>query len=1123
MKRRQILFDLLFIIAVGLIPFFWFRGKEVILGHDAGLTLSPVSHLLDRLYAWTERFGFGNDQTYAIPGFFIHGLEAIVALLGFDLQATQKLVFIFWFLLPGLTMYYFAWSLSKRLDLKYFALPVSIFYMLNHFLLQGWFVAERTKFSLYAALPLVMAFLFDWKENRRSTFKTSFLISITLFFLNGEASLPLFGGLILSVMVFVVFYFIPELSWRRIRELSKLAIITVLISAFLNAYWLLPYGQYILQAYGSAVTQAGGLSGVLGWIDYVSANSSLYNMFRLQGIPEWYLNNLHPYASIFLNNPILILFSLIIPIVAFLPLYLIKDPEKRKKIIFFSFLALFAMVFMGGSHRPFGAIYVFLVNFFPGFIAFRNPFYKFAPALWFSYAILIGFTIDYFFKKIELLEKLKKLKLDKVLPYFLYAVVSIGIVLYSFPFLTGSFFDYMVGERSMRTNVPQYVLDFGKWSESPSRINTKTLTIPPPNPENKFDAYNWGYWSLSPLTSLLTNAPIINESNYMSAAEVRLIETLYKMIKDNEPGWQNLARTLGIKSFLLRKDFEWNLKGSPTDKPEEFEEALKDSNLVLVKKFGEWEVYDLKEVDISNAKSPRRINYLVGDVTDLGKVSSLLDFNPEESTYVSGTPSDDSEEILKIRHKLFLVPACVSCNLQHKFINIDLFRPLFTRDSIFYPLIEFKDKLEEKKLISTPGKINYYLYKSLRNILAFERLLSEKKDSRFLKAEIEDYEISLESLNKPLADYLSAESIDNSFLLELSDVLRIEKTIILRVSDDISDREVLDLFNEKYTLLEKTREKIDSNLWRTTDEINKKFLVISNENQQFNLFYRPNTVGTSSAEVNLVIDDKDYTVEGKPAASGWLSLGEFFLSKGLHRLSIKQFQENLYQGPSSVQLNSSSNFSCFSSNRIRGNRNDIYRISFEHKRLSGSKKFFVKIMFGDSAPNPLDTTGDILNSTSVWDSHTSEFALWRSGTFYLSICNPSLVDKENFTSTVELKNISMRKLTVPDVVFYTSKDSPKLTQASVEKQDQTKYSAVLPNSGLAVVTLNESFSPNWELQGIKGTKFAANGYANGWLVSGSSKGTIIYKTQDFVKIGFAISFLTFVASFLIFLIKKYFR
>ena len=1124
MKRRQII-ELLVIILVGFTPLLWFHGNQIILGHDSGLTLSPVSHFLDRLYAWTERFGFGNDQTYAIPGFFIHGLEALVASLGFNLQTVQKIVFIFWFLLPGLTMYYFSSKLAKKLNLTYFALPVTVLYMFNHFLLQGWFVVERTKFSVYAALPLVMAFLFDWEEGKRSSFKTALFISLTVFVLNGAASLPLFGGLILTVFSFIIFFFIKKFSRERVIQVLKLLGLTFVISAFLNAYWILPYGGYLLQSYASAVSQAGGLSGVLGWLTYVSQDSSFINIFRLQGIPEWYLNTSHPYSNVFLNNIFLIAIGFLIPIVAFLPLYLFRENSIRKKIIFFSFLALFAMMLMAGSHPPFGALYVFFVNTVPGFVAFRNPFYKFAPALWFSYAILIGFTINYFLQKIEIKRKF--------LSYFLYFVFSIGIIAYSFPFLNGIFFDYVVGERSTRIVVPQYVFDFGKWSDSKERLNTKVLALPATNPDNKLDVYAWGYFSISPLTSLLTNAPIINESNYMTGTERALVEQLYNMIKNNKPGWQNMAKLLGIESFLLRNDFAYNTKGSPTDNPSVYKNALNSSDVTLVKKFGEWEVYDFKDTNIADIKISSNLNYLVGESTDLGIVSSLPFFNPIEPVYVSSTPNKKTSELLKIKDKTFLISSCISCNLQHKYIDINLFVPILTRDSIFYPIIKFRNDQKEKKLIKDAEKVKYYLYRSLSDILAFDKLVIQKPDEGILLIDsIRDYGDSLEKLDKSLSNYLSgSKDIDNNFLLEASDVLRIEKTVILRNSNNIPHKDVLDLLNEKFKFEQKIAIKIDRTIERTVDEVNKKFLAFSSESQEYDFLYRPNFLNPASLTgVSLALDGKIREVKPIPISTEWFSLGKISLNKGLHKLSVVQPVENLHSGSSSAQLNSSSDFYCFTSNKIKGFKNDVFKISFQHRRLSGSRNFFTKILPGEKSPNSLDAAGDTLRSTSVWDSYKAfwpaqDYTLREDGTFYLAVCNSPTVDREEFVSTVELKDISIRRITVPDLVLYNSPSQETLIETKFTRKSQTEYSVPLDSQGKTkAIVLGESYSDNWVLSDSKDNiKFTSNGYANGFLVK-DIKGTITvkYRLQDLVELGFAMSGISLVVV-LVFLLKGAFK
>jgi len=92
-QRKHI--EIIIILLLGVTPLLWFDGSKVVLGHDAGLTISPVSHFFDRLNLWTERFGLGTDQTYAVPGFFIHGFEAFVGNFVVNLQLFQKIIFRF--------------------------------------------------------------------------------------------------------------------------------------------------------------------------------------------------------------------------------------------------------------------------------------------------------------------------------------------------------------------------------------------------------------------------------------------------------------------------------------------------------------------------------------------------------------------------------------------------------------------------------------------------------------------------------------------------------------------------------------------------------------------------------------------------------------------------------------------------------------------------------------------------------------------------------------------------------------------------------------------------------------------------------------------------------------------
>lgn len=1091
--------EIIIILLLGLTPLLWFEGSKVVLGHDAGLTIAPVSHFFDRLNLWTERFGLGADQTYAVPGFFIHGFEALVGRFVVNLQLFQKIIFSFWFLLPGLTMFYFARKIEKNYDLKFFALPATLLYMFNHFLLQGWFIAERTKFSVYAALPLVISFLFDWEKGKRSTFRTAIYASLTFFVLNGEGSLPLFGGIIVCVGVYIVYYLIQEISKERILQLIKLILSTLSISFALQAYWLLPYISYVLHSYALEVAKAGGESGVLGWISYVSQDSSLINILRLQGIPEWYQNLFHPYANIFLRNPFLVAVSFCIPVLAFLPLLLFKEKQKRTAILFFSLIAIVAPIFIAGSHPPFGALYIFLINNVPGFIAFRTPFYKFAPALWFSYSILIGFTLSF------LIEKLRNK--HKAVSYCVYIAICAGIIFYSFPFLNGSFFDYIAGKRSMRVQVPSYVYDFGKFSDSPNRINARTLILPPDS--GNVDTYTWGYWSLSPLTSLLTNAPIVNESG-MSESARSMIEKLYSMMKNNEPGWENYAKFLGIRSFLLRNDFAWNTKGSMTDNPSEYRNTLLSKSVMLVKKFGQWEVYDF--IDTANVQPEVNISsqiaYLFGKEINAGIIASFPNFDPKEQLYQENKITKNTSDMLSLARNIYIKPDCVQCDLQFTPIDLNKYTPLFTRGSLLYPAISFIDKLQLKsKNENIKKQVIDDAYKSLSGVLTFSKVIREKRDNTVISATLLDYYTYLSELNSNINLYLVSSSLDNNDLIEITNVLNQSKNIFLTKTTDIVDVDLITQANNNFTLIGEIEKKIASVMWLTNDEIHKRFFVFVPMENTYTMFYRQNdNFVKSGGDIKLSMDGKKITKKIESTQNDWQSLGNLSLTRGTHKLEILQETNSTHQGPSLLRVASSARGNCSYLSKIEGMNKEVYRVEFQYRNLSSDQRFFVRVSSTSNLKNPIDNRGDRFKNV-LSGTYRRDFSIGKDNDrLYLWVCS---YPDEQQDSYIEITNPSIKKIAVPEIIFYTAHTFGSApVRYSSSKQSQTAYELKVSDTSRNkyVVSLNKAYSPSWNLLAENNNHILMNGFANGWIVDKKIDNTaIVYTLQDKFKIGYTVS------------------
>src|SRR3989344_1213101 len=399
--KKRIYFDIVIIFILGLFPFLWLPGQTLLLGHDAGMTFEPISHLIDRLSVWTQRLGMGTDQSYGLLGaiVIIHSLEAFLVWIGFSLQMEQRIQFVFWFTLPGLAMYF----LTRKLwpDKKYLPLIASVIYMINYFLIQAWFVAERTKFSIYVALPLITYFAISYFSGKTSFRKSVFASGLILGVLNAGGSFPLYGGL--ALVIFTLFIY--QNFIHRSREMIKRTILFPLgmgvIYFLLNAFWLFPYLYYILGFYSRDLALAGGPAGALGWSEYLAKGSTFINLFRGQGIPEWYLNSYHAFAGNFLTNPIFILLSFAFPLIAYSSLFFAKERKDKYFIFLFVIISLLGLFFSAGPKSQLGGIYEFIALHVPGFAIFRSNFYKFGYVIWFAYAILIGFSMDVFISKIE--------------------------------------------------------------------------------------------------------------------------------------------------------------------------------------------------------------------------------------------------------------------------------------------------------------------------------------------------------------------------------------------------------------------------------------------------------------------------------------------------------------------------------------------------------------------------------------------------------------------------------------------------------------------------------------------------------------------------------------------------
>lgn len=597
MKRlfRNIkLLEVALLFELSLTPLLWLNNNYVIFGHDSGFRLNPLQHLVNLFYSWNPAMNLGADWSI-FKGFLITQFpETIFTLLTGSLSDGQKFTFVFWFFVVGISMYIFINSFYSEKKFWVFRILGSVFYMYNFFILQGWLIAERAKFSILAALPLALLIIYKTINKDYSILKGVILFSFVFLFLNGGGATPLYGSVIL--ICGLTFIYLTALNFIKngLKEIFfslKLMLCLVVSFLLINAYWVLPQLNLIFNDYAVRLSSLGGVNNILIWADEISRNSSIVNILRLQGMADWYDSPLHPYSKFYLNNPLLIVLSFLPIAVIIVGVFIGKNYEKKanNKLVGLMFIFLVVgIVLTAGTHRPFELLYSFFIKSIPGFAIFRSPFYKFGPLVWFSLIFLFAYYAH------SLLDRfVKKKNLYNVLGLSL----IIFILLYHFPFFAINFFNWNE-PFTTKVQIPTYVQDMSNYMNSQTPTSSRILLLPFLDSYGG-DGYYWGYWSLDPLPELTTNRSILARTDTKASDEI-LTSMYISIASKDEKSFLYFANTYGINKILWRNDILYMDKVTSSKDFSIFKTGLNSFRSVnLEKKIGEWSLYDIISENIS--------------------------------------------------------------------------------------------------------------------------------------------------------------------------------------------------------------------------------------------------------------------------------------------------------------------------------------------------------------------------------------------------------------------------------------------------------------------------------------------------------------------------------------------
>lgn len=1112
MKLKKTTFLTVVVFCLSFIPLLWFPGKSILLGYDNVYPLDPIPFLYDRIFSWTQSQNFGLDQSGIQGSLIIHFIDSIPILLGAGPQLSQKIVFCFWFFLLLLSPYVLIKRLEKFGFIKtpYLRYIFPILCAFNFYILQAWWIVERTKFSVVIATLFILSVLLPLLKKpltKVSIIRDSFFCALILSLLNGGGweGVSLYGGLFVIFGCFYIFFVVHSLVIKNKKRILFLTIFTILMGVWfvlLNFYTFLPFLLTTFKNYKDLYQSAGGIEGLVGWTRYLSANSSILNLLRLQGIPDLYNNGLgHPYAPYYLHRSAFIFASYFFPICLLLAFWR-KRKEHMLIFIFFLIALLISMFFTAGTHKPFGFIFEKLMYSVPGFIIFRSAVFKFGYAYWISVSFFIGIFLS------ELIEYFDRSSERIGLPYFtkmFFPIIVVGLLLfYYFPYFKGDIFRIDQTGVSSRIVIPGYVNDFSSWWRENGKED-RILLLPKLNNSWLYEQYRWGYLSLFPLLKNFGNTGIVENTDLLFQNEHNLLDRLYQAINDGDNNEQELLTSiLGIRYFLVRGDFYSDLSNQETDSPKEVEKKLsQNTKISKVAQFGKWSLYK------HNEQKPSIFgrNYAIASYG----IGFDIPYNIEESNLL--LENDLYQKYSKSFLHTTIWPECLSCKAEEKEVEIVVSRPKVLLDSYLYDFIQFREFLKQKSNREIESDVAHIIGSGLNFIAQINELVLQERDEEFVKKAAEE----LISILGTLYDKVPAliDKVSNPYVSVVTTDQYLQ-TYDEYINDLISRTDN----KNKLIALQKVQFAVDRvrNLIKkfyNIDDFNRRKIYIANITSpgDYAIRIKRNSLGYLSdqaqLEVRLKIDGRQLH-ESSILDREYINFEKTSLNSGL--LTISAFLPSQQSIITSTMLQNIAGKPCFSSFVDDLNPENTYDLQFLAKNTSGN---YISL-FIDNGQSfaPIFTRyfspgNGQFNKNRIIVSKQKMPLDVKAKTLRIGFCSPDLTEslfKEN------IKDLSFTILTRPEITLYKDEKksvtkNPTITSVKISP---TKYRVFIADAQVPFyLILSQRFSAGWEAS--YGEHLKSNKYSNAWYIDkkGDFEVYIHYKPQSFFSIGLVISIATF--------------
>ncbi len=875
-KFKLFLFPFLFVVISLIVVKSWYLGQELIISSDLTFPLRPVYYFTNQLfYQWLPSLNGGISHTVAPSILFFHGLITLINFFTKNIFTTQFINYSFWIFLPALTMFILVnYLFDKEKNKNLYLIFIPLFYSLN--LYRVIMFGDEAHVSIFAAGPLILYFIIR-ALNEKKLLKYAFLIALSSIIASGAAANPPMYAVFLLPPAIYIIAFLIDACLRKKLKISllftiKFLVLTSIASFLVNSYWLLPFlNNYFHVVFSGSLAEIN----LSDWSTGVSGITSIINILRMQGAWDWYSGFKSDfyvtYAANYQNNPMLLLLGFLLPILAFSALYFVRN----RYTIFFTLITLVGVIFSQGSHPPFGSIFDFMTQHVPLFWMFRSTWYKFGFLVALGYSFLGGIFIVYTFNYL----KKRFNKSGVLISYSFILLIIIGTLIYAYPLITGEKFPKTNAYRFLPTShvkIPDYVYESANWINSQNE-SFRTFLFP----STPAFIYRWQFNGITDVTFYLYNKSQAYTANLVSATDKNfgiggLTSQIYDGIyKNNFEDALALSGILSSRYLIQRNDIRYDFYGG-YDSPQFVNSQLKSVNgLSSSNTFGEWNLYKLSDkYFLPLFYVPENLVYSESDTSSLGEILTSNNLLRQQVLFSDFINNRDNLNVKPLINNYVVKANCVLCQSNELTKLEEKIKMPFVQLLPDSPLYFIVRNNEEKQLALYKGlpdtEITLYLDLSSKRLIEMSRVLergSKDNSETIVESIIQKYINFIETALSKTNDL--GEGQRNEELIKIFAYLQKQGKFLdsLNNPDNIS----LDLLNNLSIFLNRTYEKVKSDIWMTSNAKDKKFIFNLNEDGSYKLTLR----NSPFPPLKVLIDGKEYSI-----------LNDIALSKGLHKAEL---------------------------------------------------------------------------------------------------------------------------------------------------------------------------------------------------------------------------------------------